>query len=192
MQKARVFVKLMSKNSIGVKGLETDRYKISKQMEKIGKESKHFKAGCWWFCCLFPAFEGSSSGLEEVYLWLKRNLLSVLKGSTYSLESFIGGSVVSGMICCMIRILLYESFRIRIPDSDTDQKLAKTSSFFTKILHRLIFKHKKSVIPQLRDLATNNLRNKFSIYEDLTHICILHVYSVPSLCHWISGCTVEW
>jgi hypothetical protein len=60
----------------------------------------------------------------------------------------------------------------------------KLPLFVLKFLRSLIFKHKKSAIPQLRDLATNKLRNKFSIYEDLTHtvqysICILHVYSVP-------------
>jgi hypothetical protein len=68
--------------------------------------------------------------------------------------------------------LVLNPIRIRILDWDPDQKLAKTSSFLLKFLRSLIFKHKKSVIPQLRDLATNNLRNKFSIYEDLSHIYV--------------------
>ncbi len=81
----------MSKNSIGVKGLkrgpyclETDRHKISNQAENIYEESKHFKAADG-SAASFPALEGSSSGLKEVYLWLKWNLLSMLEGSTYSL-----------------------------------------------------------------------------------------------------------
>ncbi len=37
---------------------------------------------------------------------------------------------------------------------------------------------------QLCDLATNKVRKKLAIYEDITHICILSVYSVPSPCRW--------
>jgi hypothetical protein len=108
--------------------------------------------------------------------------IPVLRIRNFCFGSGYGSGSGRQLVLNPIRIRIRIQIRIRIPDSDTDQKLAKTSSFFTKILHRLIFKHKKSVIPQLRDLATNNLRNKLSIYEDLTHICILHVYSVPSLC----------
>ncbi len=66
--------KLMSKNSIGVKGLErgpycleTDRHKISNQAEKIWEESTHFKAA-----------DGSAAYFRH---W--RSLLPVLKKSTY-------------------------------------------------------------------------------------------------------------
>jgi hypothetical protein len=34
--------------------------------------------------------------------------------------------------------------------------------FFLKFLPSLIFKHKKAALPQLRDLATNKVRNKFA------------------------------
>jgi hypothetical protein len=34
--------------------------------------------------------------------------------------------------------------------------------FFLKFLLSLIFKHKKAALPQLRDLATNKVRNKFA------------------------------
>jgi hypothetical protein len=64
-------------------------------------------------------------------------------------------------------------------DSNPDHKLAKTF-FHLKFLRSLIFKHKKAALPQLRDMARKKLRNKFEIYEDLTHVCILHVYSVRS------------
>ncbi len=47
-------------------------------------------------------------------------------------------------------------------DSDLDQKLAKTSFFVLKFLTSLIFKRKKAAFPQLRDLATNKVRNKFA------------------------------
>jgi hypothetical protein len=74
---------------------------------------------------------------------------------------------------------------IRIPDPD--QKLAKTSSFCNKILRSLIFKHKKSAIPQLRDLASNKLRNKFSIYVDLAHyaFCICIVFPPMAVNLWL-------
>jgi hypothetical protein len=40
----------------------------------------------------------------------------------------------------------------------------------------------KAALHQLCDLATNKVRKKLAIYEDLTHICILSVYSVPPPC----------
>jgi len=47
--------------------------------------------------------------------------------------------------------------RIRILVSDPDHKLDKTS-----FLPSLIFKHKNAAFPQLRDLATNKVRNKYA------------------------------
>jgi hypothetical protein len=66
------------------------------------------------------------------------------------------------------------------PDSnpDLDQKLAKFF-FILKFLRSLIF---KAALHQLCDLATNKVRKKVAIYEDLTHICILSVYCVPPPC----------
>jgi hypothetical protein len=46
--------------------------------------------------------------------------------------------------------------------SDLDQKLAKTSFFVLKFLPSLIFKIKKAAFPQLHDLATNKVGNKFA------------------------------
>ncbi len=47
-----------------------------------------------------------------------------------------------------------------IPDLDPDQKLAKTSFLVLKFLRSLTFK--KAAFPQLRFLATNEVRNKFA------------------------------
>ncbi len=44
--------------------------------------------------------------------------------------------------------------------------------------------HLKAALHHLCDLAKNKLRRKFAIYEDLTHICILSVFSVPPPCRW--------
>jgi hypothetical protein len=49
-----------------------------------------------------------------------------------------------------------------VSDSDLDQKLAKTSFFVLKFLPSLIFKNKKTAFPQLHDLATNKVCNKFA------------------------------
>ncbi len=50
--------------------------------------------------------------------------------------------------------------RKKFSDSDLDQKLAKTFFFCSKI-----FKHKKAALPQLRDLATNKVRNNFAGFD---------------------------
>jgi hypothetical protein len=63
--------------------------------------------------------------------------------------------------------------RLRILDPDLDQKLAKFFFFLLKFLRSLIF---KAALHQLC------VRKKLAIYEDLTHICILSVYSVPPPC----------
>ena len=71
-----------------------------------------------------------------------------------------------------------------ISDPDLDQKLAKFF-FVLKFLGSLIF---KAALHQLCDLATNKVRKKLAIYEDLTHICILSVHSVPLPC-WCTQST---
>ncbi len=52
--------------------------------------------------------------------------------------------------------------RIRILYSDLDQKLEKLLFFVLTFLPSLIFKHKKAALPQLRDLSTIKVRNKFA------------------------------
>ena len=60
--------------------------------------------------------------------------------------------------------------RIRILDPDLDQKLAKFF-FILKFLRSLIF---KAALHQLCDLATNKVRKKLAIYEDLSYcLCIV-------------------
>jgi len=43
--------------------------------------------------------------------------------------------------------------------------IVKFSNLSTR---NLIFRHKKAALPQVRDLASNKVRPRYSIYEDLT------------------------
>ncbi len=63
----------------------------------------------------------------------------------------------------------------------------KLPLFVLKFLRSLIFKHKKAAIPQLRDLAPNKLRNKFSIDEDLAHyaFCMCIVFPPMPVNLWL-------
>ncbi len=63
--------------------------------------------------------------------------------------------------------------RIRILDQDLDQKLAKFF-FVLKFLRSLIF---KAALHQLCDLATNKVRKKLAISEDLNHT-YMHIVCV--------------
>ena len=63
--------------------------------------------------------------------------------------------------------------QIRILDPDPNWKLANFF-FLLKFLHSLIF---KAALHQLCDLATNKVRKKLAIYEDLTHT-YMHIVCV--------------
>jgi hypothetical protein len=72
-------------------------------------------------------------------------------------------------------------------DPDPDQKLAKTFIFFIcvnifTLPHLQTLKGCPPSATLLSYLATNKVRKKFAIYEDLTQICILSVYSVAPPC----------
>ena len=58
-----------------------------------------------------------------------------------------------------------QAFAIPTKKGNSCPVVVKLSSYHTR---NLIFKHKKNSLPQDRDLGTNRVRSRYSIYEDLT------------------------
>jgi hypothetical protein len=129
-------------------------------------------------CCSLPVSlcvaRTEAEFLDEIRTKVLRVFLLAIHYHLYSFALiflFLQTSVADPKHKFRIRIR-HEGFGSR---SETDQNFF----FVLKFLPSLIFKHKKAAFPQLRDLATNKVRNKFAGFGSVlivTIICLMKVH----------------